>query len=375
MEFKSDSLIIFFPGSIIFVLSFTLAFLITYFGIPSIVRISCLKKLYDIPDQRKTHGRPVPTLGGCAIFSGVILSSVLFSSIASSHELKYIIAGMIIIFFIGLKDDILPLRPYKKILGQLAATFFIVVPGDIRITTFHNIFGIDGIGYLASIVITMLFFMALINSFNLIDGIDGLASGIGILVSAVFGLWFILAKHTSYAVFSLSLVGSLIAFFRFNVFSTRNKLFLGDTGSMMIGLLLAVFSVRFIEYENLATGILKVGAAPALVFAVLVIPLFDTGRVFITRVINRRSPFAADRNHIHHRLLSLLGSHVKVTFLLLTVNVLFISAAIIFRNQSGEVIIIGVLLIASILSYMPVISIHKKEKRNLPLSLVTHWPD
>ena len=340
-----------------------MAFFVTFFGIPSIVRVSELKKLYDMPGRRKVHDRPIPTLGGVAIFSGVILASVLFSSMSASHELKYIIAGMITIFFVGLKDDIVPLTPYKKLIGQVAATFFIVVPGDIRLTSLHDVLGIGEIGYIPGVIITFIFFLMMINSFNLIDGIDGLAAGIGIVASMAFGIWYIVDGHYSYAVFSVALTGSLIAFFWYNVFSIRYKIFLGDTGSLLIGLLLAVFAIRLLEFESGTGEGAAIDLSPALILAFLIVPLYDFVRVFLNRLAKGKSPFSPDRTHIHHRLLYLTGSHLRVTLIIVFINLMIIFLTLLFRNLSVEILMASIILTAGLLSYIPVILKNRAEQR------------
>jgi UDP-N-acetylmuramyl pentapeptide phosphotransferase/UDP-N-acetylglucosamine-1-phosphate transferase len=365
MEFQSDSMDIFFPVWLIISLATVTAFFLTFFGIPALVKIAKAKNLYDQPDNRKMHTTPVPVLGGVAIFAGVILSSVLFSSLAAAHELKFIIGGLIVIFFIGLKDDIIPLAPYKKFLGQIVAVSFIIIPGDMHIGTLHGLLGIYQIPYPISVTITFIFMLSLINSFNLIDGIDGLASGIGILASAVTGFLFLITKHTSYAVFSFSLMSSLTAFFIYNVFGTRNKIFLGDTGALITGLLLGVFSIKLLETGHITVGKNILVHTPALILAALIIPLFDCARLFLIRAINGKSPFHPDNNHIHHRLVRLLKSHIKVTGVILSINLLLILLAVYINKTTCEALIFIIIVLTAILSWIPVIIIYSKG--NIPL--------
>ena len=186
---------------------------------------------------------------------------------------------------------------------------------------------------------TFILFLALINSFNLIDGIDGLSSGVGIITSLFFGIGFLLNHHMSYAIMSFILATSLIAFFIYNVFGKENKIFLGDTGSMLIGYLLSIFAVRFLNFESATTVFDPDLSTPAVMLCVLIVPLFDTARVFMLRMLRGKSPFAADRSHIHHRLLDISGSHIKATSIILSVNLLFIAIALIFRNIGNELLI------------------------------------
>lgn len=368
MEFQSDSMAIFFPVGILISLATISSFLLTLFGIPALVRIAKAKNLFDQPDNRKLHITPVPGLGGVAIFAGVILSSVLFSSLASAHELKYITGGMIVLFFTGVKDDILPLAPYKKFLGQIAATSFVIIPGDMHISSLHGLLGIDQIPYHISLAVTFIFMLSLVNSFNLIDGIDGLASGIGILASAVSGFLFLITEQISYAVFSFSLLGALAAFFIFNVFGTRNKIFLGDTGSLTTGFLLGVFAIRLMETGHITAGREIMIHTPALILSILIIPLFDCARLFIIRILRGKSPFLPDNNHIHHRLVRLLKSHRRVTGLIILINLLLILLTFSLGESRCETQIFIIVLVTAFLSWIPVIIISRKE--NTPLGEV-----
>jgi len=200
---------------------FGLAFIITYLAVPSIVSVAHRKMLYDMPNGRGSHTKPTPVLGGIAIFAGLIISTILFGVFAFGSELYYIIAGLVILFFFGIKDDILMLDPKKKLAAEVVAALIISVLGDIRITNFHGFLGFEEINYFFSICCTVFFVIVLTNGFNLIDGIDGLASGVGIISSFSFGSWFIASGHISYAVMSSSLIGALLAFFYFNVFGKK----------------------------------------------------------------------------------------------------------------------------------------------------------
>ncbi|MDF1576527.1 MAG: MraY family glycosyltransferase [Bacteroidales bacterium] len=354
MIFNTDFYEVFLPPYVLIGIAILFSFLVTFVAIPSIVRVSVSRKLMALPNGRTSHINPTPNLGGVAIFAGVIVSSVIFTGITTAHELKYIIAAMLIVFFVGLKDDLHPMVAYKKFIGQSVAVLFILVPGDFHLASLHGLLGIEELSYFFSLAITYILFMALINSFNLIDGIDGLASGIGIINSIFFGIVFLLGNHLAYAVMSFILASSLIAFFYYNVFSKKNKIFLGDTGAMLTGLILAIFAVRFLNFESDSLFLSQSQSAPAVLLCVLIVPIFDTARVFILRIFRRKSPFEADRTHIHHRLLELSRTHLKATSIILSVNLLFIAIGLIFRNINTLLLIVITLALASALSYIPV---------------------
>jgi len=339
---------------------FLTAFLITFVVIPSIVKVSEQKGLYDKPNHRTSHVGNIPTLGGAAVFIGLILTISIFSGPGIDHELKYIIGALLILFFIGIKDDVLIIDSKKKLAAQIIAAAILPLLADIRITSFYNLMGINEIPYFLSIVFTVFVIVVIINGFNLIDGIDGLASGVGILVSAVFAIWFFLSGYVSYGMMALALTGSLTAFFYFNVFGKKNKIFLGDTGSLIIGMIIAVFVIRFLEYNLVSGDNLKIYSSPIVAFGILIVPLFDTLRVFIIRVIQKKSPFHADKQHVHHRLLELGNSHIESSLIIIGVNLFFILLCFILQDIGCFRLFLLIMLLATVLSYIPVWLVNKR---------------
>ncbi len=304
--------------------SLFVSFFIVYVSIPSIVTVACTKKLFDEPGQRKSHQVRIPNLGGVAIFAGIIISTGLFANFEVSGELMPVMIAMVVIFFIGIKDDILIIAPAKKLYGELLAAIIVILIGNIRFTSLHGFLGFNEINYIPSLLLTGFVVVVLTNAFNLIDGIDGLASGIGIVVSLTFGTWFMLAGFTNYAILSAALLGCLIAFFGFNVFGKKNKIFMGDTGSLILGLIMSILVIKFNEANITYQGIYTIKSAPAVSFGILIVPLFDTMRVFFLRIIRGQSPFHPDKNHLHHRVLKLGFSHIESTVLIAVVNIFFI---------------------------------------------------
>ena len=325
---------------------FFLSFSITFFGIPSIVRVSNLKNLTAMPNKRTSHIKPVPNLGGLAIFTSVILSTILIAGSFFGPELIYILAGLVIIFVTGIKDDILILDPKKKFAAQVITAVIIVILGDIRLTSFHGFLGINEISYLTSFAVSVFLYVLIINGFNLVDGIDGLASGIGILTSVVFGFWFWSSSEAGLTIFCFALAGSLIAFFRYNISSNKNKIFLGDTGSQIIGLIIAVLTISFLKLNITAEDGIKIESAPAFAFGVLILPMFDTLRVFHLRIKQGKSPFKADKQHIHHLLLLFGITHANATFILLTLNSLVILICY-FMQQIGNLPLMLLMVVLS----------------------------
>ena len=329
-------------------LSAALAFLITFYAIPIIIQVARDKKLFDEPDERKVHKIVIPTLGGLGIFAGFILATLLGTPAVhgASRELQYFAAAALVIFFLGIKDDILILSAAKKFIGQLIAAGIIIKFGGVQLNNMHGLLGITVIPRMASIVLTLFTIIVITNSFNLIDGVDGLAGSLGLLTTFVFGLYFYYIGQLTYAVMAFSLAGSLVGFLIYN-FSPA-KIFMGDTGSLLIGLTNSILVIKFINIASSPAVKLPLESAPAIGFAILIVPLFDTLRVFGLRILDRRSPFSPDRTHIHHFLLDLGFSHRMVTFTCVLINIAFIAMAFFMRGL-GTTIVMGFLLLASFL--------------------------
>jgi len=346
-------------------LSFISACLISYLSVPPIVTLAKAKMLCALPNGRTSHQGAVPTLGGIAIFAGFIISALLFSSYIVFPPLPFITAGCLIIFFSGLKDDIFIISPYSKIATQILASATIIYFADIRITNFHGFLGINEISYIYSFLITIFVFIVIINSYNLIDGIDGLASVIGIVSSFAFGSWFFLTQHFQYAVLCFALAGSLVGFLRFNLSKKQYKLFMGDTGSLLVGFVIAVLVIQFNEFNLLTIGKYKIESAPAVSIAVLILPLYDTLRVMIVRVMRKQSPFKADRGHIHHKLLDLGYTHIQATIILSVFTIVFIFIA--YQLQYIGILWLTLILfvLATLLYLIPITLILRKLKSAL----------
>jgi UDP-GlcNAc:undecaprenyl-phosphate/decaprenyl-phosphate GlcNAc-1-phosphate transferase len=322
-------------------LSAALAFIITFFAIPVIIQVAKDKKLFDEPDERKVHKKVIPTLGGLGIFAGFIIATLMGVPSGTATELQYFAAASIVIFFLGIKDDILVISASKKFIGQLIAAGIIIKFGGVRITDMHGFLGMNQIPPVASVVLSLFTIIVITNSFNLIDGVDGLAGSLGVLTTLVFGTYFFYAGQLTYGVMAYALAGSILAFLIYN-FSPA-KIFMGDTGSLLLGLVNSILVIKFINIAGNAVSSFPVEAAPAIGFAILMIPLFDTLRVFTIRILDRRSPFSPDRNHVHHFLLDMGLNHRMVTITCVLANIAFIGLAY-FLSNLGTTMVICILL-------------------------------
>ena len=326
-------------------LSAALSFIITFFAIPVIIQVAKAKKLFDEPDERKVHKTVIPTLGGLGIFAGFIVASLLGVPAGVNHEFQYFVAAAIVIFFLGLKDDVMILSASKKFVGQVIAAGILIKFGGVYINNMHGFLGIHEIPYYASVVFSFFTIIVITNSFNLIDGVDGLAGSLGLITTITFGSYFMYAGQVTYGIMAFSLAGSILGFLIYN-FSPA-KIFMGDTGSLLLGLINSILVIKFINIAGAADAAVPLHASPAIGFAILMIPLFDTLRVFGLRILDRRSPFSPDRIHIHHFLLDLGFSHKKITFTCVSATIGFIALAFFMRNLDTT-IIIGTLLFISL---------------------------
>lgn len=314
--------------------------IVSIIAIPSIIFIANSRGLYDDSEhERKTHGKGISRLGGVSIFCSFTIVSLLFAQYDAYLPTNILLTSCIILFAVGLKDDLAGAGPGTKFFIQFLVAAILVILGNVRLTSLYGVFNVQDIEFMPSVIISVVIIMFMVNAFNLIDGIDGLAGTIGIIVNLTFAIMFLHMKQTELATLAFSMVGALAGFLYYNY--TPARIFMGDTGSLLIGLISVVLAIKFIELNKFGTnhGRPVFISAPATAVAILIIPLFDTFRVFTLRILKRKSPFNADRNHIHHRILRLGFTHLQATFSLAFTNVLFIYLALFLKNWGNFVLI------------------------------------
>ena len=331
-----------------YILIVSVSFLITFLVIPSILHVARARHLYDdLGHFRKQHDHGIPRLGGVAIFTSFTLTSLLFSMSGSALPVNDVSIACIILFAMGLKDDLSGVNSRTKFFVQIIIASVLVFLGDIRLTSMYGVFGINELPYYPSVGLSALIIILMVNAFNLIDGIDGLAATTGILVNGCFAAIFIYMHQYELAAISFTMVGAIFGFIKFNL--TPAKIFMGDTGSLFIGLISVIMGIRFIELSRSSAQALPAGfPAPALTAAILIGPIFDTLRVFVLRLSHGRSPFEPDRNHIHHRMLRLGLTHLRTTLALAGLNVLGIAAVFLFSGY-GSSVLLGMIFAAALL--------------------------
>lgn len=309
---------------------------------PTVIRVAREKKFVVKPNKRTSHIGLVPAVGGLDIFISFLIFFVIFAfnHLPQSH---YLLVGVTLILITGFVDDLIDLTVVGKLFGELLAGIFLIVLADVRMPSLFGMFGIGELPLVWSYVCSLATFIVITNALNLIDGVDGLASGLGMLYCCVFALYFQQVGEPETAMLCYALLGALAVFFCYNVFGgSRRKIFMGDSGSLLLGFMMSWFVFRFMQINALPTtpAVWRWQATPAVAFCVLFVPLFDTLRVMLTRIKKRKSPFSADRNHIHHLLLCLGLQHRQVTGVLLGVSLLFVALAYVGRMWRNEILLL-----------------------------------
>ena len=331
------------------VFSLITAFLITYVAIPKVIFFTEKLRLLDEAGMRASHKGSVPIFGGIAIFTGIIFSLLFWSDI---ENIQYLLVSILIVFFVGVIDDLLELSPFKKLVGQVMATLIIIFLGDLKIDNMHGVLGVYDLPIWIGTLFTIFVVIVITNGFNLIDGVDGLAGGIGVISSFSFGVIALLMGQSDMAIVAFSLMGALLAFLKYNLFPA--KIFMGDTGSLVVGLILSSLAINIIRYGLLAETIKLPNKGPLLAIAILAIPLFDSLRVFVVRVFKRKHPLSPGREHIHHTLLDLGFGHKKTSFILYfsAISIIVFSYFLLDVNVNIGIAILA--LISFILLYIPI---------------------
>lgn len=310
------------------------SFFITSRSLPFIIYFSKVKKLTAKIDERSSHSSDIPNIGGIGIIAGIYIVTLSLSYfILNYEEAKLLIAlffPLLILLFIGFKDDMLGLSVKSKLLTEIGTSAAFIILTDCRLDNFYGLFGFYEINYYFSLAISIFIFVITINSYNLIDGIDGLAGGYGVIAMIGFLLLSLLADNTVAIILCITIIGSLIGFLKFNLNKNENKIFMGDTGSLVIGFLISVIVLIILNSRNQYN--LVSNNIPVVVLSILSFPYIDTLRVMFIRKKGGKSFFDADKNHIHHKLISSGKSHITCSTIILLVYLSSIAFCVIFQN-------------------------------------------
>ncbi|WP_179021413.1 glycosyltransferase family 4 protein [Winogradskyella forsetii] len=327
-------------------LSFFVSFILVSFLIPKISWVVKSRDLIDHPDQRSSHKSSTPTMAGVSFFLVLIFMLNVINAWDTDEIGINLIAAAALMFAIGLKDDLVVSTPRAKVIGEIMAILIIVFCNCLQVNSLQGFLGIQEVSTLLSTGIIVLMILTIVNAYNMIDGIDGLASGIGIVIFGVYGFLFYVAGEYFYFLLCLGLIGILLAYLRYNLSLTK-KIFMGDTGSLIIGFCIGFLSLKFLAMDTsqMSEYTYKNENKFIIIAAVFFIPLLDTLRVIGVRLINKKSPFKPDNNHIHHILINLGLTHFKASMFLCLLNLLIAITLIILSTNFGSYIMLGFLII------------------------------
>jgi len=306
----------------VLMLFFTGGFAITYYLTPVIMNVVKVRRLFEKRNERSSHSSMVPSFGGISFFIVFVLALSFSEQFFITGRAYYMIPAALIIFMIGLKDDLTGVSPRNKIIGQLLATTILFLSSDFQITQLNGFIGIHDIYLWVSIPLAFAVVIFFINAYNLIDGIDGLSSSLACYFFAFFAWFYLQRQDYTIMMVCVAFVGMFLAFLRYNL-STNKKIFMGDTGSMFIGFILSAFVIEIMssDYPSYIKSI-QPSNVPHLLIGMLYIPVFDSIRIFIARASEGKSPFAPDRTHIHHLLMDYYSwNHRKTASIIVVINI------------------------------------------------------
>lgn len=304
------------------VVPFFMALLFTALVHPLIVKMAVSRNMFDTPDERKLQTRPVPVMGGLAVFFGIVVGAGATSVFFNSYALFTCVITLTVMMYVGMLDDMVGLSPLLRLLVELCLVAFVVYMDKTSINDLHGLLGIGKLPVWASLPLCAVSCLGIINSINLIDGVDGLSSGMCIFACLCFGIVFCSSYDGTMAVMASLAAGALVPFFFHNVFGVKSKMFVGDSGTLMLGMLMSIFCMRMLDSTSLtAVNHPRMGVV-AFSLSVLSVPVFDALRVMFGRIMKGESPFHADRSHLHHLFIELGFSHVGTTVAVLSLNAL-----------------------------------------------------
>lgn len=310
-----------------------LAFLMAYLTIPYLIKWAYQKGRLAQTNHRSSHQIPTPALGGVSIFAGFLLVSL---GLNFSLEIWAILIGVVLLFVTGWIDDMIEIRAKSKLAVQIVCAVLIYFSG-LQIDQLHGIFGIHEIPHWTSFALTVLFIVGVTNAFNLIDGINGLAGSLAVINGCLFGLIFYSNGQMNYALLAFTMSASVLGFLPHNF--PKAKIFMGDTGSLFLGLLMSVFVIKTLQTSTHNELSVSLALVP------MFIPIFDTLRLFITRLLERKSPMEADKNHLHHLVVNVTLNHTRATLLIILFHVLLIAFVVVVSFYAGEMVIHNLLMI------------------------------
>lgn len=316
--------------------AFLVGLLVSFLVMPLIIGALKRKNLIDTPDRRKIHRTITPSMGGIGIMTGMVIALLIWLTFNGIVEYKYVLAGVGLLFVAGIRDDLIPISARIKLIVQILAALIVVFNGVI-IDSGFGLFGITELNFTVRAFISIGFIIFFTNSFNLIDGLDGLAGSVALIISSFFSIWFYLNESYYLSIISGATAGALIGFLYYNW--KPAKIFMGDTGALSLGFLFSVLAIIFVNQDfGIDITWYKYNAPVATMIAILIVPLFDTVRIIVVRLVKKKSPFEPDNNHTHHILMRLGLTHAQVALLLVFFNLISIGLVTLFRDKGDHII-------------------------------------
>lgn len=342
------------------ILAFVTAFVVAMIVMPPLIKIIHRFQLFDVPDLRKEHNTPIPTMGGIAAIAGLLIACVFWFQFSKDSFIVSFFFSIAVLFAIGIMDDLRNLSARYKLGIEIAVALLIAFSG-VRITNFNGLFGIYELPVSAQYTFTVLTIAGITNAFNLIDGIDGLAGGLGFMSLVILGLFLTMSGDANIGIIAFALGGGLLGFLYYNFNPAR--IFMGDTGALVLGFVISVLSIRLVQLNINAPAPVLIHA-PIFALSIVAIPVFDTLRVFTLRMWNGRSPFSPDKNHIHHLLTNNGWSHGFAAKLICGCHAVVLVLGFFLKTVSqlyGLFILLGVmLLMVFVFQKLQIIDRHKK---------------
>lgn len=326
------------PSSLFLVALFLIACIATQWIFPKVLNVALSKNIVDNPDARKLQRRPVPVLGGACVYFGIVMALCIANIFFDCSDLFPIMCAMTIMLCVGIVDDIVDLSPSLRFFIEILVVGVALCPNDYMIDSLHGLWGINEISVYLAVPLAIVAGVGIINAINLVDGVDGLSTGYCMMASTLFGIMAALVKDWPMLIMAVIAVGALIPFFLHNVFGKYTKMFIGDGGTLFMGVLISVFVMNMLNSEPLYIEyVLKgMGLIPFTV-AVLAVPVFDTLRVMSMRMLRGNSPFKPDKTHLHHIFIEMGFSHVGTTVSILSLNTLVVGLWFLTYQLGGSI--------------------------------------
>ena len=308
-------------------IAFAVALAVTALTHPRVAKFAQKRNIVDNPNARKLQRNPVPVMGGVAVFFGLVSGLCVSGIFVNVNELLPVIVAMSVMLCVGVIDDVSELSPWLRFVIEIAVVLMLIFTTHISLDSLQGLWGFYDLPLWLSAPLTVFAVVGMINAVNLIDGVDGLSSGFCMMASIAFGALFIMTGNYDMAVLAAITLGSLMPFFFHNVFGDKSKMFIGDGGSLMMGVAMSAYVVAVISVRGEAFDAMPDGMGlVAFTMAVMAVPVFDTLRVMTMRILRRTSPFRPDKTHLHHLFIDLGFSHIATTLSVLSLNLLVVLA-------------------------------------------------